>query len=113
MAGPEWLEIEIACAARSVQYIGRLRVPRGTTLRGALERSRLTEEFPEIRLDQWRVGIFGQLRAMDDILSGGDRIEIYPPLLWDPKDARWQRAREARANRRRGRGRDEPPVLVS
>lgn len=98
MAAVELLEVEIAYAG-GIQYSSRVRVPYGTTLRGVIERSRITEKFPEIDLERWKVGIFGALRPLDTPVMEGDRIEIYQPLRCDPKDARRRRAAQRVAGR--------------
>lgn len=75
-----------------------LEVAPGTTLRQAVEASGLLERHRDIDLE--RVGIFGQARAADSAAAEGDRIELYRPLLQDPKEARRDRA-EARRKRAR------------
>jgi putative ubiquitin-RnfH superfamily antitoxin RatB of RatAB toxin-antitoxin module len=92
MAAVELLEIEIAYVNGRIQYLSGLRVPYGTTLRGAIERSRIGERFPEINFHTWKIGVFGELRRPEETVSEGDRVEIYPPLRCDPKDARRRRA---------------------
>jgi len=69
-----------------------IEVPKGATIRAAIERSRLIETFPEIDLAVNRVGIYGELRALDETVQDGDRVEIYRPLLIDPKEARRKNA---------------------
>ena len=91
------LRIEIAWAALHTQHVIGLRVPAGTTVEQAIRRSGLTERFPEIDLEKHGVGIFGELAGLDDPLRDGDRVEIYRPLLADPKVAR--RARVAKKKR--------------
>ena len=92
---PETLDIEIAYAnLRNQQYINRFEVPFGVTLRGAIERSRILDKFPEIDLAVNQVGVFGRLKALEDPVMAGDRIEIYQPLQIDPKLARRQRSQQ-------------------
>lgn len=97
MAGVELLEVELAYAGRGSQYSRILCVPYGTTLRGVLDRARIVERHPEIDLTFWRVGIFGEIRTLDEPVGAGDRVEIYPPLRCDPKEARRRRADRKRA----------------
>ena len=57
----------------------------GCSVRDAIERSGLLEEFPEIDLEAQAVGIFGRLTTLDARLSNGDRVEIYRPITADPE----------------------------
>ena len=87
------LEIEIAYAnLANQQFVERFEVRPGVTLRGAIERSRILDKFPEIDLAINRVGVFGRLKSLEDPVMAGDRIEIYQPLQIDPKQARRQRS---------------------
>jgi hypothetical protein len=67
-------------------------MPEGTTARQAVERSGILQRFPEIDLDQVNLGIFGQVVSPDAGLRDGDRVEIYRPLIAEPKQARRERA---------------------
>lgn len=93
MADEDWLEVLVVYALPAVQHEVQLCVPRGTTIRNAIERSRLAERLPELDLAAAKVGVFGVLRRLDDLVSHGDRVEIYRPLSRDPKAARRQRSR--------------------
>ena len=59
----------------------------------AVERSGLLREFPELSPDALKMGVFGSLRKPEDPLEPGDRVELYRPLIADPKQARRQRAK--------------------
>ncbi|MGR8948650.1 MAG: RnfH family protein [Gammaproteobacteria bacterium] len=93
----EPFEVEVAYANLATQHSVFVKVPSGVSLRGAIERSRIVELFPEIDLTKNRVGVYGRLRDLNDLVSAGDRVEIYQPLLVDPKQAR--RARSNKSNR--------------
>lgn len=69
-----------------------LHVPDGTTLRGALEQCGVAQQYPHLDIEQCKSGIYGKSRPLDTLLRDGDRIEIYRPLLADPKEARRLRA---------------------
>lgn len=86
------ITVEVAYARPDVQRIYTLQVPVGTTLREAIERCGVLREFAEIDLHRHKVGIFGKVTNLDSSLRVGDRVEIYRPLLADPKQARKQRA---------------------
>lgn len=90
------LAVEVCYARPDEQRVIRIRLEPGTTLRQAIERSGILREFPEIDLPRCGVGVFGRPRALEDAVSAGDRIEIYRPLLADPKEIRRRRAAESR-----------------
>jgi uncharacterized protein len=92
MAG-DLLEVELVYAGPAAQVCLNLRVPFGTTLRGVIDRSRILERCPEIDLSHWRVGVFGELRQLDEMVGAGARVEIYQPLRCSPKEARRRRAK--------------------
>lgn len=86
------LDVEIAYALPETQQLIELKVAAGTTAREAIENSGILQRFPEIDLSKHKVGIFGKTVRLDRVLGPGDRVEIYRPLLADPKDARRRRA---------------------
>ncbi|TGG92051.1 RnfH family protein [Natronospirillum operosum] len=94
------LHIEVACATPEKQRIIALTVAAGTTLREAVARSHIGEEFPELDVANAPLGIFGRKVPQPEQtpVEEGQRIEIYRPLLIDPKQARVNRA--AKADRR-------------
>ncbi|MBI3571359.1 MAG: RnfH family protein [Gammaproteobacteria bacterium] len=81
-----------AAAEPDTQVVIELKLPPGTTVTEAIHRSGLPERFPEIDLEKHGVGIFGELVGLGDPLRDGDRVEIYRPLLADPKAIRRERA---------------------
>lgn len=93
MDAPEWVAIEVAYVGVDAQFLKSLQVPPGTSLRGAIERSKVLLEHPEIDLTGFSVGIFGRVCGLDAAVAAGDRVEIYRPLVRDPKEARRARAR--------------------
>jgi putative ubiquitin-RnfH superfamily antitoxin RatB of RatAB toxin-antitoxin module len=70
-----------------------LRLPAGTTVAQALDRSGLAQRHPEADIAHCPVGVFGKPVDRQSIIADGDRIEAYRPLLADPKEARRERAR--------------------
>jgi hypothetical protein len=101
VSGPATISVEVAYARPDVQRIVAIEVPEGTTLRQALERSGIAELFPEIDLERAPVGIFGAVvKDREQVLRAGDRVEIYRPLIADPKA---KRAERAKAQREAGR----------
>ena len=92
MENAEHISVEVAYAKPQEQLIVQLDVLPGTTLRQAIEQSGILERFPEIDLSQLKAGVFGKLKKLDQTLREGDRVEIYRPLIADPKEVRKQRA---------------------
>jgi hypothetical protein len=98
----EDFEVEVAYATPDDQLILSLQVSPGTTLLQAVERSGILERFPEIDIVSARVGIFGKMAKQDAELKPGDRVEIYRPLIADPKEARKKRAAEGKQMKKGG-----------
>ena len=86
------LRVEVAYATPERQVLLAIDVAEGCTLGEAIERSGIRAEFPGMLVDPSAVGIFGRRMPMDHVLQEGDRVEIYRPLIADPKDARRRRA---------------------
>lgn len=91
------IEIEVVYAAVDRQLLLKVSVPAGSTLRAGLMASGIAAQFPELDLQSCPVGIFGKVIADPDrhLLQAGERIEIYRPLLADPKEVRRLRAAKA------------------
>lgn len=91
------IEVEVVYAAVDRQRLLRVSVPAGTDMRSAVLASGIGEVFPELDLQQCPLGIFGKVVAdpAGRVLSAGERVEIYRPLLVDPKEVRRQRAAKA------------------
>ena len=91
------IDVEVVYAAIDRQVLLSVTVPAGTTVRAALLKSGICEAFSELDLDNCPVGIFGKVIADPDKrpVQAGDRIEIYRPLLADPKEVRRLRAAKA------------------
>ncbi len=82
------IEVEIVYALLSRQVLKKIQVPAGTTLEQAIHLSGIMKQFPEIDLGKNRIGVFGRLAERDALVKSRDRVEIYRPLLIDPKEAR-------------------------
>ena len=102
MESDETIAVEVAFALPKQQVLLSIDMPRGATLQDAILHSGILERFPEIDLNQNRVGVFGKLRDLDDVLRPGDRVEIYRKLIADPKEVRKQRAAEGKAMKKGG-----------
>jgi len=89
--------VEVAYALPERQRIVAAKVPAGTTVFAAVERSGIAHFFEGLDLANAKMGIFGKAVAdpRTHVLVDGDRVEIYRPLKADPKEARKARARKA------------------
>jgi uncharacterized protein len=96
------IPIEIAYALPAQQIILKLQIEEGATAEQAIRVSGILEKFPEIDLEQNKIGIFGKLGKLDAVLREHDRVEIYRPLIADPKEVRRQRAAEGKAMKKGG-----------
>jgi putative ubiquitin-RnfH superfamily antitoxin RatB of RatAB toxin-antitoxin module len=90
----ESINVEVVYALPEKQVLRALEVPAGTTLEDAIKRSGIENEFGDIQVDPTRLGIFGIKARPETVLRDGDRVEIYRPLIADPKEARRSRAEQ-------------------
>ena len=88
----EKIKVEVAYARAETQVIIPLEVEQGTSVEQAIEASGVLERFPEIELGKNKLGIFGKVTKPANVLKADDRVEIYRPLIADPKAVRKQRA---------------------
>ncbi|WP_127476750.1 RnfH family protein [Sulfurivermis fontis] len=102
MEKSEHFQVEVAYARPDVQVVLPVEVEEGTTLRQAIERSGVLNRFPEIDLTVNKVGVFGRLAKLEEPLRARDRVEIYRPLIADPKEVRKQRAAEGKRMKKGG-----------
>jgi uncharacterized protein len=93
MAPPDEIIVEVVYALPDEQVLLALRVPQGTTVIQAVELSGIRLRYPEIDLARNAVGIFGKRAGLETVLRAADRIEIYRPLIADPKERRRRTAR--------------------
>ncbi|MQM35755.1 RnfH family protein [Accumulibacter sp.] len=93
---PELLVIDVIYALPDKQQLVKLQLPAGSTVRQAIDASGLLQKHPEIDLARNKIGIFGKLSKADAVLRDQDRVEIYRPLIADPKEVRKQRAAEGK-----------------
>ncbi|MFM0419810.1 RnfH family protein [Paraburkholderia aromaticivorans] len=90
------LSIEVCYALAGEQALIAVKLPEGATLQQALDASGILRRFPQIDLATQKVGIFGKLKPLDAVLADHDRVEIYRPLLVDPKVSRQRRVEKTR-----------------
>lgn len=95
----ENIKVEVAFALPKKQKIVELNVPEGSTVQSALDLSNMSSIFPELDLTTADVGIFGKSVKRSQQLRPGDRVEIYRPLIADPKEVRKARAEKSKLKR--------------
>lgn len=103
MSDIEPIVVEVAYALPEKQKIVELLVSPGTTALEAVKQSNLVDYFPDLDIENAKMGIFGQslgtkgLKApAEHVLHTGDRVEIYRPLICDPKEVRRRRAEKSK-----------------
>jgi putative ubiquitin-RnfH superfamily antitoxin RatB of RatAB toxin-antitoxin module len=96
------IHVEVVYANATRQKVARVALREGASVREAIEQSGLLEEFPEIDLDKIKLGIWNKLSKPDASLRDKDRVEIYRPLIADPKEVRRQRAAEGKVMKKGG-----------
>ncbi len=100
----EEIEVEVAYALPRKQVLLRVSVALGATVAQVIHRSGVLAQFPEIDLAHNKTGIFSKLVQLDATVRDRDRVEIYRPLIADPKEGRRRRASaEKRVSKRRGK----------
>lgn len=89
------IAVEVAYALPEKQYLQRVKLDEGATVEEAIRASGLLELRRDIDLDKNKVGIYSRAVKLADVVKDGDRVEIYRPLIADPKALRRQRAEKA------------------
>lgn len=104
MSAETMITVEVAFARPDKQVLKQLSVPQGTTAMEAVKQSGILSDFPEIDAGSDKMGVFSQVlgtKGLDEPavykLQSMDRVEIYRPLIADPKEVRRRRAAEAAA----------------
>jgi putative ubiquitin-RnfH superfamily antitoxin RatB of RatAB toxin-antitoxin module len=93
------MKIEVAYALRHKQTLLNIEVDDNASVEDAIQQSNILKKYPEINLKKNKVGIFGKITALDVKLREKDRVEIYRPLIADPKEVRKLRAAEGKIMR--------------
>lgn len=95
MAEP--IQVYVCYALAGREWVRPMQVEEGTTIGAAIEQSGVLEAFPDINLTTQPVGIYAKKKTLETVLRDRDRIEIYRPLVADPKDSRRKRAAKKEA----------------
>lgn len=96
MENAEHIVVEVAYALPDEQLILEIEVDANCQVEEAIKRSGILERYPQIDLSTDKVGIFGKMCKLNASLNHKDRIEIYRPLIADPKESRRQKAEMAK-----------------
>jgi uncharacterized protein len=95
------IRVEVAYARADSQTIVELNLRAGAIVGQAIAASNIVARYPDIDLDASVVGVFGRSVTLDRLLRDGDRVEIYRPLLTDPKERRRRRAAQCEDAKRK------------
>ena len=90
----EKIVVEVVYAYPERYFLKKLTLENPITIQNAIVQSGVLEKYTEIDLRQNKVGIFSRLAKLTDMVENGDRIEIYHPLIADPKEIRRKKAEE-------------------
>ncbi len=90
------IQVEVVYALPERQYLLSVTLPEGSCIEQAIEKSGILALRKDIDLTKNKIGIYSRAAKLSDILHDGDRVEIYRPLLADPKELRRQRAARAK-----------------
>jgi putative ubiquitin-RnfH superfamily antitoxin RatB of RatAB toxin-antitoxin module len=96
MESDKTIPVTVVYALADQQVVLALDVVADATIAEVITQSGILEKFPEIEPGKNKVGVFGKLGKLTDTLHAGDRVEIYRPLIADPKQVRKQRAAEGK-----------------
>jgi len=96
------INLEVVYALPHEQVLLQLQMPQHATVAEAITLSGVMKKYPDIDLGRNKFGIYGKLTKADAVLRDKDRIEVYRPLLADPKETRRKRAEESKAMKKGG-----------
>ncbi len=91
------IAVEVAYALPDRQVLLTIQVPAGTTAQQAVVQSNIASHFADLHPETADLGVFGKAVPADHVLQAGDRVEIYRPLLADPKEVRRQLAEQGKS----------------
>ncbi|MFU0882634.1 RnfH family protein [Kluyvera cryocrescens] len=96
---PGKIAVEVVYALPQKQYLQRVTLDEGATVEQAIQASGLLALRDDIDLSKNKVGIYSRPAKLQDVVNDGDRVEIYRPLIADPKELRRQRAEKSGHNK--------------
>ena len=104
----ETISVEVVYPLPQKQEIFTVRLAAGASVRQAIEASGVLQKYPEIDLSKNKLGVFAKMAKPDAVLRDKDRVEIYRPLIADPKEVRKQRAAEGKVMKKGAGDADAP-----
>lgn len=90
----ENIKVQVCYSSGGVVSLLDVVIPRGGSVRQAIDLSHILEQHPELDSSALKIGVYGKLKDASAVLHDGDRVEIYRPLLADPMEARRRRAQK-------------------
>lgn len=105
------INVEVAYVNDDRSFLLPLTLNHSASISDVIAKSGILDQCPEIDLKENKVGVFSQVRELNDLVEDGDRIEIYRPLLADPKDSRRRRAAGQKHKSVAATGKPETPKL--
>lgn len=99
---PSDIHVEVVYALPEKQSLLHVRLAEGSTVEDAIRASGILDAFPEIDLAKSKVGLFSKLVKLSESVRDRDRVEIYRPLIADPKEVRRKRAEEGKVTKKGG-----------
>lgn len=97
MTGGNTINVEVVFALADRQELVTVAIASGATASEAIDKSGIARKFPDQELSACRLGIWGRLVESGHVLQDGDRIEMYRPLIIDPREARRRLAAEGKS----------------
>lgn len=94
--------VELVYALPEEQTLLAFEIDEGATAEDVIKKSGILEQYPELDLTKNKIGLFSKLIKLDHLMREKDRIEIYRPLIADPKEIRKKRAAEGKALKKGG-----------
>ena len=88
----EMIPVTVCYATDKEEILIDLEVEAGATIATAIENSGIKGRLPGVDIDACPVGVYSKKKTPDAILHARDRIEIYRPLIADPKTTRRRRS---------------------
>lgn len=92
MENADKIDVEVCYALPAEQVVVPVKLDAGQSVEDAIRQSGIMKQYPAIDLSMNKVGVFGKLVRLDMPLQAGDRVEIYRPLIADPKESRRKKA---------------------
>ncbi len=99
---PNKILVEVVYALPEEQTLLAFEVNEGITAQEVIDQSGILQQYPEIDLEKQKVGLFSKIIKLDHRVRARDRIEIYRPLIADPKEVRKKRAAEGKKLKKGG-----------